>query len=410
MAELIDVSEHNGSVDWKKVAARVDGAYVRIADGDHRDPRYSQQRVDELRATKLTWGPYYFARVASPTNGQRTGSEEAKMAIGFAKEFGWRRSNDLPLAYDFEDLNGQPVAKAARHLVQFVRAYRKTMGHLPVIYTMPSRWVSVEREFNPKDRAFVKRCPLWIAHWGVKQPTIPQPWASYSLWQDTDHGRCAGVSGNVDHSRTSIALGKLTIGRHTQAEKPKPEQPGTPVTPDVRPAPTPFPTKKRPTGVPLWLPQEHWGLWEKPWTEKARRSQGFRTVLWEHGFASPHFSRDETRCHDPARSPVPSSLVSNAQRQAFYLEILRHELGDKPLAILSWYRTPAWNKAVGGATQSRHMQADATDFDVAHVDSFGPGRFDAVADRIYKNGGFGTYPNGSRHTDARGSRARWASF
>jgi hypothetical protein len=26
MAELIDVSEHNGSVDWKRVARSVDGA------------------------------------------------------------------------------------------------------------------------------------------------------------------------------------------------------------------------------------------------------------------------------------------------------------------------------------------------------------------------------------------------
>ncbi|MEK6252723.1 MAG: hypothetical protein AABM43_12495 [Actinomycetota bacterium] len=75
------------------------------------------------------------------------------MAIGFAKEFGWPETKDLPLAYDFETLNKQPVAKAARHLVQFVRAYRKAMGHLPVIYTMPSLWASVERELNPKDLA-----------------------------------------------------------------------------------------------------------------------------------------------------------------------------------------------------------------------------------------------------------------
>ena len=56
------------------------------------------------------------------------------------------------------------------------------------------------------------------------------------------------------------------------------------------------------------------------------------------------------------------------------------------------------------------MQADATDFDVSFVDSFGPGKFDKAADKIYARGGFGTYPSGSRHTDSRGSRARWSSF
>lgn len=409
MTDLIDVSEHNGSVEWKKVAGAVDGAYVRIADGDHRDPLYTQQRVDELRDAKLTWGPYYFARVASPANGQRSGSQEAQMAISFAKAFGWPKARDLPLAYDFEDLNGQPAAKAARHLIQFVRAYRKALGHLPVIYTMPGLWPAVEREFNPKDRAFVKRCPLWIAHWRVEHPIIPPPWQSYSLWQDNDRGTCAGVSGAVDHSRADVPIPKLTIAQQTQADKPTPPTPEDPVTPPVEPV-VPEPKAKRPKGVPKWLPREYWPLWHKPWTPKARRSQSFRRFLWEHGFASPHFARDETRSHDPARSPVPEKLVSNAQRQAFNLEVLRHELGDKPLAILSWYRTPAWNKAVGGASESRHMQADASDFEVALVDSFGSGRFDSVADRVYKNGGFGTYPSGSRHVDSRGSRARWSTF
>jgi hypothetical protein len=44
------------------------------------------------------------------------------------------------------------------------------------------------------------------------------------------------------------------------------------------------------------------------------------------------------------------------------------------------------------------------------VDSFGHGTFDRAADRVFANGGFGTYPSGARHTDSRGSRARWSSF
>jgi hypothetical protein len=162
--------------------------------------------------------------------------------------------------------------------------------------------------------------------------------------------------------------------------------------------------------VPDWLPEEHWKHWKSPWSAAARRSKAFQRVLLEHGLMSPNFSVDETRCHDPARTAVPGNLKAKAQRQAFNLEVMRHELGDKPIAILSWYRTPAWNANVGGATQSRHMQADATDFDVHMVDSFGAGVFDKAADKVYARGGFGTYPSGSRHTDSRGSKARWSSF
>lgn len=422
MKEMIDVSEHNGSVDWKKVSGRVAGAYVRIADGDHRDRFYGLDRAAEIRSAKLTWGPYYFGRVASPANSERNGTAEAKMAIGFARDAGWPKAGDLPLAYDFESLNNQSAAKAARHIAQFVRAYSKEMGHLPVIYTMPGMWPAVDRALVPKDRAFISRCPLWIAHWGVKQPTVPEPWKSWSIWQDTDSATCAGVSGKVDHSKLAVALSKLTI-RGQSKEKPVQAQPGAETGGD-KPRPKGKPGKRKatpqsretsagkrpPAGVPGWLPEEHWKFWKAPWSAKARNSRSFKRVLLEQGFMSPNFTVDETRCHDPARTAVPPNLRDNAQRQAFNLEILRHELGDQPVAILSWYRTPAWNAQVGGASQSRHMQADATDFDVGFVDSFGSGVFDRAADKVYARGGFGTYPSGSRHTDSRGSRARWSSF
>jgi uncharacterized protein YcbK (DUF882 family) len=130
-------------------------------------------------------------------------------------------------------------------------------------------------------------------------------------------------------------------------------------------------------------------------------------LCWKHGLLSPHFTRKEAACNDPANTSVPTSLRANAQRQAFYLERLRHELGDKPLPILSWYRTRAWNEHVGGAEDSRHMQADASDFTTQTAQSFGVTRFDAACEKVYAKGGFGRYASGSRHGDARGSRARW---
>jgi len=85
MKAMIDVSEHNGSVDWNRVGRGMAGAYVRVADGDHRDPTFGPQRVTEIRTAKLTWGPYYFGRVASASNSERNGRAEAQMAIGFAR-------------------------------------------------------------------------------------------------------------------------------------------------------------------------------------------------------------------------------------------------------------------------------------------------------------------------------------
>ena len=59
-----DVSEHQASVDWKKVAGKHNLGVVRVADGDHRDSWYSEARVRGIREAGLLLAPYYFARVA----------------------------------------------------------------------------------------------------------------------------------------------------------------------------------------------------------------------------------------------------------------------------------------------------------------------------------------------------------
>lgn len=145
--------------------------------------------------------------------------------------------------------------------------------------------------------------------------------------------------------------------------------------------------------------------WKRPWTRFARRLPGFKRFCWRHGFVSPHYTRQEWASKDG--TPVPRHLRKNAQRQAFNLERLRHALGDKPLGGLSYYRSPRHNAAVGGASQSRHMSADATDFSVETINRFGRTRFLNECYRIWKNGGVGTYSSGSAHTDSRGYPARW---
>jgi hypothetical protein len=261
---------------------------------------------------------------------------------------------------------------------------------------MPGFWEKVLPHLNATERKLIARCFLHQAEWGVDRPRSLAPWKEATLWQWTDHGRSPGVSGAIDMNRSVAPEARVrALTRKGKA----------PV--ELVDAGEPKPTPDHPSGVPAWVPSQHWSKWERPWEPAAERSSAFRELCWKHGFLSPHFTRKEAACNDPANTSVPTSLRANAQRQAFYLERLRHELGDKPLPILSWYRTRAWNEHVGGAEDSRHMQADASDFTTQTAQSFGAARFDAACEKVYAKGGFGRYASGSRHGDARGSRARW---
>ena len=200
MLRGFDISDVQGDIDFTKSHGAGNAfAIVRVADGDVHDTRYGPGRIAALRTSGLAWFPYYFGRVASRENNERDGTAEAAMAIQLARKAGWGRKTDLPLAYDFETANGQPAAKCARHLLQFVTAYRKDRGHYPIVYTEPSFWTKILPHLTPPQRDRLQRCPLWIAHWDVPRPRSIEPWGdTWMLWQNSDHGRIAGVPTKCD--------------------------------------------------------------------------------------------------------------------------------------------------------------------------------------------------------------------
>ncbi|GEQ99321.1 hypothetical protein JCM17844_29580 [Iodidimonas gelatinilytica] len=84
------------------------------------------------------------------------------------------------------------------------------------------------------------------------------------------------------------------------------------------------------------------------------------------------------------------------------LQALRDRLG-KPLIVRSAYRSPARNRAVGGAPRSKHMEGTAFDIAMANHD---PVAFETAA-RAVGFLGFGFYPrSGFMHIDL-GPARQW---
>ena len=202
----LDASEFQGDIDWTKVkASGVGFAFIRSADGDYNDARYSAARVAAIRTAGLPFGVYQFARVASDSNNQRDGRAEAAMAYYFATRQGWGRPGDLPLVYDFEgdSYAGQSAAKSAAHLVQAVSTLRAIMGRPAILYTNPSTMSFVGPALDDAGRIELARCPLWVAHWDVAAPTVPAPWTTWTFWQYSKQGTVSGITGSVDRDRFS---------------------------------------------------------------------------------------------------------------------------------------------------------------------------------------------------------------
>lgn len=87
-----------------------------------------------------------------------------------------------------------------------------------------------------------------------------------------------------------------------------------------------------------------------------------------------NFTLNEATRSDTARKrgisndPSPVEL-DRIMETALQMEQVRSILGDKPILINSWYRSPQVNKAVGGVPTSAHLRGDAVDFNCSHFGS-----------------------------------------
>lgn len=82
---------------------------------------------------------------------------------------------------------------------------------------------------------------------------------------------------------------------------------------------------------------------------------------------SDHFTIAEATFSDTANrnklDNTPSNYTLQIMKQtAFCMERVRAALGNLPLHINSWYRSPEVNEAVGSKDSSQHIKGEAVDF------------------------------------------------
>ena len=118
-----------------------------------------------------------------------------------------------------------------------------------------------------------------------------------------------------------------------------------------------------------------------------------------------NFHRKEFDCKDGTK--VPNEFKNNLIKLAVNLQVLRDDFGST-LVISSGYRTPRYNKRVGGATLSQHLTASASDLS---QNKETPLELYKRIEKLIKqgkmhNGGLGLY-NTFVHYDIRQKPTRW---
>lgn len=113
-------------------------------------------------------------------------------------------------------------------------------------------------------------------------------------------------------------------------------------------------------------------------------------------YVSKNFQVKEFRCKDG------SDKILICQETVNVLQAIRDYFG-RPVHINSAYRTPAYNKKVGGASKSQHVFGTACDIRVEGISSTVVAGY---LEDTHPNHGIGWYPT-FVHVDSRGYKVYW---
>lgn len=180
----IDVSHHQGEIDWAMVAAsgQVGYVYLKATEGsDHVDSCY-EANLRGCRAYGLPVGSYHFFTASSSAVAQ------ARHFISHAE----RSQQDLLPMVDVEWSGTHDMAKDRLQDSLAVYAYyiKQHYGRYPIIYADRKYYSTrLEPRFN--------KFPLFIAHYTDVQPVMERA-QRHLLWQRDVHGQIDGIAGDVD--------------------------------------------------------------------------------------------------------------------------------------------------------------------------------------------------------------------
>lgn len=185
MYQIIDLSNNNPDLDFKAVKkAGITGVYLKASEGiSFTDDKYPRFRKEAL-AAGLRVGSYHFGHPAQ---------NPVQQADHFAKIVGKLGRRDFRPVLDLEVTDNKPAYEIFSWIRWYNARIHQRLGVWPIFYSYPDFIHNLHLPYTVGDG-------LWLADYGVVDPSTPLPWHHYVLLQYTDKGKVNGVSFPVDRS------------------------------------------------------------------------------------------------------------------------------------------------------------------------------------------------------------------
>jgi lysozyme len=177
----IDVSAHQGSIDWQRVAHdRIGFAYIKATEGaDRDDPRF-QANWDGAKAAGIEPGAYHYFTLC------RSGADQAANFLDAVPTDPRALAPAVDLEFRGNCTRRPEPSVVRRELLTFVRTVESTIGRRVVLY-LGDDVDALYHVSTLLDR------PIWTRNL-LRRPGQD----GWQLWQANDRGRVDGIDADVD--------------------------------------------------------------------------------------------------------------------------------------------------------------------------------------------------------------------
>ena len=202
---MIDVSYHNGTIDWKKVKADgIEGVIIRCgyrgsANGSLNTDTQFYNNIKGAKAAGLKVGVYFFSQAITASEG----AAEADYSINLVKNSGV--SLDLPVVIDIEHypssgkgrLGAANLSKSAQTSVAEAFCERaKSKGYVPMIYASSAYLVGDMNGAYLANKGY----SIWMARYRYAAYSSSSIFYNepVAMWQCTSQAAVNGINTEVD--------------------------------------------------------------------------------------------------------------------------------------------------------------------------------------------------------------------
>lgn len=182
----IDVSHHNGKIDWEKVSSvnanevKIDFAFIKVSEGTSIIDKDFKRNWAESKENGIKRGAYhYYIPWRDP---------ESQVKI-FKKNVSLHSGDFAPIL-DIEENALKADSKIIKEIGTWLKLIENHYGMKPIIYTN-------QAFFNKFIKGNFENYPLWIADYTRKNLTLYNE-EKLHFWQYSKNGKLEGIKGDVD--------------------------------------------------------------------------------------------------------------------------------------------------------------------------------------------------------------------